>query len=136
MQYENKLIEQSIDCRSNIIELSENDIVKIDSFIAGIIFIKRNQGWKKKFFVISDQVFEYWSSNKETKKGRKRVKEKFFEFDHNIELSCLKKKVFKNKLAWSFNVYKNNKRMISCLSFNQKMEDIHEKMKNSIYYLN
>ena len=136
MSYENQLIKQTIDNTSNIVELNENEIIELGSLLAGIIFIKRNQGWKKKYFVVSSQSFEYWTSNKYTKNGRVRVKEKFFEFDYNIEISCLRKVIFKDKIAWSFHVYRKNKRLISCLSFNEKICDVHEKIKNAIYYLN
>ena len=119
------------DKRGDIIGLNEDDIVNFDSMIVGYIYIKKygKKIWKKKYFVLNNNIFEYWKSNKYTKNGRVRVKEKSFEINFKLELSCLKKIIHNNKIAWSFNIYKNNNFYLSFMSYNQK------KMKNTIYFL-
>ena len=136
MSYDNELINYNIEYNSNIIEISEDDIIEIDDMLAGFIYVKKNWYWKKKYFVICNNSFEYWKSNKNTKQGTKRVKEKYFEFDNHLDLSCLKRVIYNNKLAWIFKVYKNDKLMRSFLSYNQKVNDVYNKMKNGIYLLN
>jgi hypothetical protein len=136
MNYNNELIDYNIHCNSNIIEINENDIIDIDNMLAGFIYIKKKWEWKKKYFVLCDNTFQFWKSNKETKKGRQRVKERYFDLCFNLELSCLKRMIYKNKIAWSFKIYKNDKLMLSFLSYNQKIQDVYSKMKNGIYLLN
>jgi|TARA_Y100000389_G_C17419336_1_gene495725 hypothetical protein len=136
MRYDNELINYNIEYNSNIIEISEDDIIEIDDMLAGFIYVKKNWSWKKKYFVICNNSFEYWKSNKNTKQGRKRVKEKYFEFDNHLDLSCLKRVIYNNKIAWVFKIYKNDKLMRSFLSYNQKVNDVYNKMKNGIYLLN
>jgi len=136
MSYNNELINYNIEYNSNIIEISEDEIIEIGNMLAGFIYVKKNWHWKKKYFVICNTSFEYWKSYKETKNERKRVKEKYFDFDCNLDLSCLRKIIYKNKVAWIFKVYKNDKLLRSFLSYNQKINDVYEKMKNGIYLLN
>ena len=133
MSYDNELINYNIEYNSNIIEISEDDIIEIDDMLAGFIYVKKKWSWKKKYFVICNNSFEYWKSNKNTKQGTKRVKEKYFEFDNHLDLSCLKRVIYNNKLAWIFKIYKNDKLMCSFLSYNQKVNDVYNKMKNGIY---
>lgn len=136
MSYNNELINYNIEYNSNIIEICDDEIIEIDNMLAGFIYVKKNWRWKRKYFVICNTSFEYWKSNKDTRNGRKRVKEKYFDFDRNLDISCLRKIIYKNKIAWIFKVYKNDKLLRSFLSFNQKINDVYKKMKNGIYLLN
>ena len=136
MSYNDELINYNIEYNSNIIEICDDEIIEIDNMLAGFIYVKKNWIWKRKYFVICNSSFEYWKCNKDTKNGRKRVKEKYFDFDNNLDLSCIRKIIYKNKIAWIFKVYKNDKLLRSFLSFNQKINDVYEKMKNGIYLLN
>jgi len=123
------------DKRGDIIGLNEDDIVNFDSMIVGYIYIKKygKKIWKKKYFVLNNNIFEYWKSNKKTNDGIVRIKEVMLYLNSTFELSCLKKMIYKNKIAWSFNIYKNNKLMCSFLSYNQRIGDIHKIMKKKIY---
>ena len=104
--------------------------------LAGLIYVKKKNHWKRKYFVIYNDSFEYWKSNKNTKYGRKRIKEKYIKFGYNFDLSCLRKIIYKNKIAWTFKVYKNDKISCSFFSYNKKINDVFNKMKNGIYLLN
>jgi len=121
--------------RGEIIGLNEDDIINFDNILVGFIYIKKygKKIWKKKYFVLSNNIFEYWKSNKKTNDGVVRIKEVIFSLNSAFELSCLKKIIYKNKIAWSFNIYKNDKLMCSFLSHNQRINDIHEIMKKKIY---
>tara|TARA_B100001142_G_C14175089_1_gene593855 strand:+ start:76 stop:489 length:414 start_codon:yes stop_codon:yes gene_type:complete len=134
MNQTNQLVDYSLDNNSNIIELNENDIIKLDELFAGLIYVKKRNIWKKKYFVLGDNFFDYWKSNKVTNKGRKRIKEKNIKLTYKCELSCIKSIVYNDKIAWSFNIYKNDNFLISLLSYNQKINDMYEKMRKRIYF--
>jgi len=127
------------DMQSNIhgdvVGLNEDDIINFDNMLVGYIYIKKygKNIWKKKYFVLNNNIFEYWKSNKKSTHGVIRIKEVMFSLNSNFELSCLKKIIYKNRIAWSFNIYKNNKLMCSFLSYNQRIGDIHKIMKKKIY---
>ena len=120
---------------SNIVEINDNDIIEIDTLLAGLIYVKKKYTWKKKYFVVGDKSFDYWKSNKYIKNRRVRIKQKSFELNYKLELSCLKKIIHNDKIAWSFNVYKNDNFYLSLMSYNEKINDVYQKMKNTIYFL-
>ena len=135
MNNTDELINYSPDYNSNVIELNEDDIIELDSMMAGVIYVKKKYKWKKKYFVLGDSFFDYWKSNKITKNGeRKRVKEKNIELTYKFELSCLKSIIHNGKVAWCFTIYKNENFLISLLSYNQKIYDMYEKMRRKIYF--
>ena len=70
-----------------------------------------------------------------TKRGRIRVKEKNIKLTYKCELSCIKSIVYNDKVAWSFTIYKNENFLISLLSYNQKINDVYDKMRKKIYFL-
>lgn len=123
----------SLEQSSNIIELNENDIKYIDDLIVGFIYIKRKRKWKKKFFVQKKSYMEYWKSYKMKKNKRIRVKECYFHLEDTFELSCIKKIIYKNKVAWTFKLYKKDHLFLSFLSFNNNIHDIYNNFKD---YLN
>tara|TARA_X000000368_G_scaffold412641_1_gene399371 strand:- start:258 stop:689 length:432 start_codon:yes stop_codon:yes gene_type:complete len=129
---EDKLVKEN---SSNIIEIDDDEIIEIDNLLAGLIYVKKKYIWKKKYFVVGDKYFDYWKSNKYIKNRRVRVKEKSFELNFKMELSCLKKITHNDKAAWSFNVYKNDNFYVSFMSYNEKINDVYQKMKNIIYFL-
>ena len=131
----NQLVDYSLENNSNIIELNEDDIIEINSLLAGLIYVRKTINWKKKYFVLGDNFFDYWKSNKITKKGRKRIKEKNIKLTYKCELSCIKSIVYNDKVAWSFTIYKNENFLISLLSYNQKINDVYDKMRKKIYFL-
>ena len=131
----NNILIHDKDTVSNVIELVEDDIIYIDEMIAGLIYIRSCGIWKKKFFVLTDNTFEYWKSNKQTKNGRVRVKERFFEFDHKFELSCLNKTIHNDKLCWTFKLYRKDKLFLHVLSYNDNIKAIYNKIKNRLYFL-
>ena len=135
MNHSDELVDYSLDNNSNIIELNDNDIIKIDELFAGLIYVKKKYKWKKKYFVLGNNFFDYWKSNKVTKKGRKRIKENNIELNYKCELSCLKCIIHEDKRAWSFTIYKNDNFLISLLSYNKKINDVYEKMRKRIYFL-
>ena len=120
---------------SNIVEINDNDIIEIDTLLAGLIYVKKKYTWKKKYFVVGDKSFDYWKSNKYIKNRRVRIKHKSFELNYKLELSCLKKIIHNDNVAWSFNVYKNDNFYLSLMSYNEKINDVYQKMKNAIYFL-
>lgn len=131
----NNILINDKDTVSNVIELVNDEIIYVDNMIAGMIYVRSCGIWKKKFFVLSDDTFEYWKSNKQTKNGRVRVKERYFHFDHKFELSCLRKSIRNNKLCWSFKLYRKDKLFLHVLSYNENMEKIYTKIKNRLYLL-
>ena len=102
-----ELIDYSLDNNSNVIEINEDDIIELNSLLAGLIYVRKKTNWKKKYFVLGDKFFDYWKSNKVTKRGRIRVKEKNIKLTYKCELSCIKSIVYNDKVAWSFTIYKN-----------------------------
>lgn len=130
-----ELIDYSLDNNSNVIEINEDDIIELNSLLAGLIYVRKKTNWKKKYFVLGDKFFDYWKSNKVTKRGRIRVKEKNIKLTYKCELSCIKSIVYNDKLAWSFTIYKNENFLISLLSYNQKINDVYDKMRKKIYFL-
>jgi hypothetical protein len=130
-----ELIDYSLDNNSNVIELYEDDIIELNSLLAGLIYVRKKTNWKKKYFVLGDKFFDYWKSNKVTKRGRIRVKEKNIKLTYKCELSCIKSIVYNDKVAWSFTIYKNENFLISLLSYNQKINDVYDKMRKKIYFL-
>tara|TARA_B100001093_G_C26800365_1_gene1003091 strand:+ start:600 stop:1022 length:423 start_codon:yes stop_codon:yes gene_type:complete len=131
----NNILINDKDTVSNVIELVNDEIIYIDNMIAGMIYVRSCGIWKKKFFVLSDNTFEYWKSNKQTKNGRVRVKERYFDFDHKFELSCLNKTIHHNKLCWTFKLYRKDKLFLYVLSYNENMEKIYNKIKNRLYFI-
>ena len=130
-----ELIDYSLDNNSNVIEINEDDIIELNSLLAGLIYVRKKTNWKKKYFVLGDKFFDYWKSNKVTKRGRIRVKEKNIKLTYKCELSCIKSIVYNDKVAWSFTIYKNENFLISLLSYNQKINDVYDKMRKKIYFL-
>jgi len=118
---------------SNIINLKEDEIINFDNFVVGFIYIKKKKNiWKKKYFILNENLFEYWKSNKDTIYGRKRIKEKKFIIDYQMDLSCMKEKISdEGKQSWSFKLYKNDKLFLSFQSYKQ-LKDVYEKMKKYI----
>ena len=135
MNQKDKLVDYSLDNNSNIIDINDDEIIEINDLIAGLIYVKKKYKWKKKYFVLGNDFFDYWKSNKVTKKGRKRIKEKNIKLNYKYELSCLKCIIHKNRKALSFTLYKNDNFLISLLSYNKKIYDVYEKMRKKIYFL-
>ena len=78
--------------QGEIIGLNEDDIINFDNIIVGFIYIKKygKKIWKKKYFVLGNNIFEYWKSNKKTNNGVVRIKEVIFSLNSAFDLSCLK----------------------------------------------
>ena len=71
--------------------------------------------------------------NHKMKNKRIRVKECYFHLEDTFELSCIKKIIYKNKVAWTFKLYKKDHLFLSFLSFNNNIHDIYNNFKD---YLN
>ena len=48
--YNDELINYNIDNNSNIIDINEDEIIEIGDMLAGLIYVKKNWIWKKKYF--------------------------------------------------------------------------------------